>query len=180
MGNRRICVQNAQISDAQKDVFETSKIPKSIYKDDIYHGAIDLSLVKGEYDFKLFENAVDDYPARPAVIFQNKEYSYEEIDSNATRLAWYLRERGTQTVDKVDLIQEKSAELYIAMPGIMKSSAAYLPIDAGYPHCQPLGVSCSGTFSGYFFHVFVLKRAIIGGYKSGTYLLDSPLEQKLS
>ncbi|MDP4197466.1 MAG: amino acid adenylation domain-containing protein, partial [Bacteroidota bacterium] len=70
---------------------------------------------------------------RPAVIFQNKEYSYKEIDSDANRLAWHLRKRGIQTGDKVGLILEKSAELYIAMLGIMKSGASYVPIDPGYP-----------------------------------------------
>ena len=133
MENRAIYAQSAEISYSQNEFFEVSQIPKSIYKDDIYHGAIDLSLIRDECLFEIFENSADVYPTRPAVILQNKEYSYEEIESNANRLARYLRERGIQAGDKVGLILGKSVELYIAMLGIMKSGAAYVPIDADYP-----------------------------------------------
>ena len=133
MENRAIYAQSAEISYSQNEFFEVSQIPKSIYKDDIYHGAIDLSLIRDECLFEIFENSADVYPTRPAVILQNKEYSYEEIESNANRLARYLRERGIQAGDKVGLILEKSVELYIAMLGIMKAGAAYVPIDSGYP-----------------------------------------------
>ena len=102
-------------------------------KNDIYHGIIDFNLIRNECLFEIFENATDTYPSRPAIIFQDKEYSYKEIDANANRLARYLRERGIQTGDKVGLIVENSAELYISMLGIMKSGAAYVPIDVGYP-----------------------------------------------
>jgi non-ribosomal peptide synthetase-like protein len=129
MDNRRI---DAQVSDVNEDISEINQL-KSIYKDDIYHGEIDFSLIRDECLFEIFENTTDAYPARPAVIFQNKEYSYEKIDSDANRLAWYLRERGIQSGDKVGLILEKSAEMYVAMLGIMKSGAAYVPIDASYP-----------------------------------------------
>ena len=101
--------------------------------DDIYHGDIDLSLIRDECLFEIFENTADTYPSRPSVIFRDKEYSYEEIDSNANRLARFLRQRGIQNGDRVGLILEKSAELYISMLGIMKSGAAYVPIDPGYP-----------------------------------------------
>ena len=129
MDNRRI---DAQVSDVNEDISGINQL-KSIYKDDIYHGEIDFSLIRDECLFEIFENTTDAYPARPAVIFQNKEYSYEKIDSDANRLAWYLRERGIQSGDKVGLILEKSAEMYVAMLGIMKSGAAYVPIDASYP-----------------------------------------------
>jgi non-ribosomal peptide synthetase-like protein len=133
MGNSEICAESAQISYVEKEAFKINQISKSIYIDDIYHGEVDLSLIRDECLFEIFENAADIYPSRPAVIFNNKEYSYEEIDSNANRLARYLREKGIQTGDKVGLILGKSVELYIAMLGIMKAGAAYVPIDAYYP-----------------------------------------------
>ena len=133
MDNRKIDAQKTQISDAEKEISETNDPPKNIYKDDIYHGAIDLSLIRDECLFEIFESAADAYPERPAVIFQNKEYTYKEIDSNANRLAWYLRERGIQAGDKVGIILDKSAKLYTSILGIMKAGAAYVPIDPGYP-----------------------------------------------
>ena len=55
------------------------------------------------------------------------------MESNANSLARYIRERGIQAGDKVGLILGKSVELYIAMLGIIKYGAAYVPIDADYP-----------------------------------------------
>lgn len=134
MGNRVMCAQDTQISDAQKDVFKISQISKSIYKG----------------------------------------------DSKITRLARHLTERDIQNGDKVSSILEKFAKLYIAVPEKMKSNTISLPNYGSYPHCQLFGASCSEMYPDNFSHVFVPKMAIIGGYKPGMYLLNFPLEQKLS
>lgn len=122
-----------QFHDTQNAIPEITHLSEIILRDALFHGATDLNLIRDECLFEIFEHIADTYPAKPAVVFQNKEYSYEEIDSSANRLARYLRERGIQTGDKIGLILEKSAELYISMLGILKSGAAYVPIDAGYP-----------------------------------------------
>ncbi|HWR24956.1 MAG TPA: amino acid adenylation domain-containing protein, partial [Methanosarcina sp.] len=132
MDNRKMDVQNVQLSNTNKKNSKTKR-HKINLTDDIYHGAIDSTLIKDECLFEIFEKSADSFPVEPAIIFQNKEYSYREIDSNANRLARYLRERGIKTGNKVALILEKSADLYIAMLGIMKSGAAYVPIDPVYP-----------------------------------------------
>ena len=132
MGILNIDTKNAKILYADKEFPETIQNSKIIYED-IHHGALDLDLIRDECLFEIFENTATTYPERPAVIFQNREYSYEEVNSYANRLARYLREKGIQSGDKVGLILEKSAELYIAILGIMKAGAAYVPIDSGYP-----------------------------------------------
>ncbi len=161
--------QKGQISDAKKEIPEIDRVFGNSYKDDIYHGDIDSSLIRNECLFEIFENTVDFYPSRPAVIFQHEEYSYKEIESNANRLARYLRERGIQTGNKIGLILEKSVELYIAMLGIMKSGAAYVPIDADYPADRVKYILENSEVS-----LTVTKSSIAGffGLYDNTLLLD--------
>jgi hypothetical protein len=133
MGNRVMCVQDAQISDTQKEVYEVSQVTKNICK----------------------------------------------VDFNITLLARHLRERDIQTGNKVISILEGSAKLY-AVQGMMKSDTINLSNYSSHPHCQLFGISCNEIYPDNFSHVFVPKMAIIGGYKPGMYLLNFPLEQKLS
>ena len=91
MDNRRI---DAQVSDGNKEISEINRILKSIYKDNIYHGVIGLSPIRGECTFwgectlEIFGNIANAYPTRPAVILQNKEYNYENLDSDANNISW--------------------------------------------------------------------------------------------
>jgi non-ribosomal peptide synthetase component F len=169
MDNRKMNAQNTQISYDKKEISEINYPSISICKDDIHHGAIDLSLIRDEYLFEIFESAVDAYLARYAVIYQNKGYSYKEIDSNTNRFAWYLRERVIQNSDKVDLIIENSAELYIAMLEIMKSDAAYVLIDSGYPPDRVKSILESSEVS-----LTITSSSIAGffGLYDNTFLID--------
>ena len=132
MGTIEIDTKNAKVPYANKEFSEVIQDPKIIYEN-IHQGELDLDLIRDECLFEVFENTAAIYPERPAVIFQNREYSYEEVNSYANRLARYLREKGVHSGDTVGLILEKSADLYITMLGIMKAGAAYVPIDSGYP-----------------------------------------------
>ncbi|MDQ1252321.1 MAG: hypothetical protein QG646_1442 [Euryarchaeota archaeon] len=133
MYSRNMGAQSGQKADAKEEIPRRDLAFEKACENRIYHGEVDFDLIKDECLFEIFENIVDTHPVRPAIIFQEKEFSYKEIDSDANRLAWYLREREIQTGDKVGLILEKSPELYIAMLGIMKAGAAYVPIDVDYP-----------------------------------------------
>jgi non-ribosomal peptide synthetase component F len=131
LDNRNI---EAKISEAKKEISERSQIKKNICIDDIYHDDIKLSLNKDKCLSEIFENNVDTYPGNPAVILQNREYNYGETDSNANRLARYLREKCIHNGDKADLVLEKSGELYTSMLGIMNSGAVYVLIYPGCPN----------------------------------------------
>lgn len=130
---QEIKAEIAQVPSIEKMILDADDFSKQLSMYSINHGPVDSSLIRDECLFEIFENTSDAYPERPAIIFQNKEYSYKEIDSSANRLGWYLRERGIQTGDKVGLLLENSVDMYVAMLGIMKSGAAYVPIDIGYP-----------------------------------------------
>ncbi|NPC57303.1 MupA/Atu3671 family FMN-dependent luciferase-like monooxygenase [Caenimonas soli] len=72
-------------------------------------------------------------PQQEAISFQGQSLSYRDLDEKATRLAARLLERGVVPGDMVGLCLERTPELVIAVLAIMKTGAAYLPLDPDYP-----------------------------------------------
>ena len=68
-----------------------------------------------------------------AVVFDTLSLSYSELNHKANQLAHYLRSRGIGPESIVPLCIDRSLEMIIALMGILKSGAAYLPIDPSYP-----------------------------------------------
>ena len=82
----------------------------------------------------LFEQQVAAFPAREAVRFEEKAYTYAELDTFANRFARFLQtEKGVQSGDLVTVILDRSAEMIGVMMGILKAGACYIPVDPGYP-----------------------------------------------
>ena len=64
---------------------------------------------------------------------QIEELSYAELNIRANRLAYLLMEKGIQVGDRVGIHCSRSVELVVAVLGVMKSGAAYVPIEPDYP-----------------------------------------------
>lgn len=80
-----------------------------------------------------FEAQVDRAPERVAVSFEDRQLSYRELDERSNRLARFLIERGTSPDSVVAICGERSPELMVAVLGVLKAGAGYLPLDAAYP-----------------------------------------------
>ena len=73
-------------------------------------------------------------PDRPALSFQDRTWTYRELDAAANRVAnTLIASRGVRRGDIVGICVERSAEIVIGILGILKCGAAYLPIDLAYP-----------------------------------------------
>lgn len=72
-------------------------------------------------------------PAAVAVIVRGERMTYGELDHRAGRLAAFLREKGVKRQEIVGMMLKRSPEMIVAMLGILKAGAAYLPIDPQYP-----------------------------------------------
>jgi non-ribosomal peptide synthetase component F len=81
----------------------------------------------------LFEAQVERSPEAIALVFEQSTLSYTELNAQANRLAHYLISRGVGPEEVVALALPRSIEMIIALVGILKAGAAYLPLDPGYP-----------------------------------------------
>ncbi|MEN2401847.1 amino acid adenylation domain-containing protein [Flavobacterium sp. MC2016-06] len=83
---------------------------------------------------EIFEEQVIKTPDSIAVIFEDKQFTYNQINEEANRLGMYLRQKYLiQPDDLIAIKLDKSERVTIAVLGILKSGAAYVPIDVNYP-----------------------------------------------
>jgi nonribosomal peptide synthetase DhbF len=81
----------------------------------------------------LIEAQVARTPAATALICEDATLSYAELNARANRLARLLIAEGAGPEQIVALAVPRSAEMVIALLAILKSGAAYLPINPDYP-----------------------------------------------
>ncbi len=82
---------------------------------------------------ELFEAQVAERPNALAVISDKEQLTFAELDQRANRLAHLLAARGVGPEALVGLCLERSAEMIVALLGILKAGAAYLPLDPSLP-----------------------------------------------
>ncbi|MBV1940515.1 amino acid adenylation domain-containing protein, partial [Streptomyces sp. BV286] len=82
---------------------------------------------------ELFERQAAQSPDAVAVVFEGQELTYAQVNARANRLARVLVERGAGPESVVALSLPRSADLVVGMLAVLKSGAAYLPIDPKYP-----------------------------------------------
>ncbi|TRU33563.1 MAG: amino acid adenylation domain-containing protein [Microcystis aeruginosa Ma_MB_F_20061100_S20] len=93
---------------------------------------------KSDYSYnKCIHQLIEEQAARTpdtvAVVFENQQLTYAELNSRANQLADYLRSLGVETEVIVGLCVERSLDMIVALIGILKAGAAYLPLDPEYP-----------------------------------------------
>ncbi|MBN1050267.1 hybrid non-ribosomal peptide synthetase/type I polyketide synthase [Clostridium botulinum] len=82
---------------------------------------------------RLFEEQVEKTPNRVAVECGILRLTYKELNQRANSLAVILREKGVCANSIVGIMADRSLEMVVAIIGILKAGAAYLPIDPHYP-----------------------------------------------
>ncbi|MFG2984870.1 non-ribosomal peptide synthase/polyketide synthase [Streptomyces sp. NPDC048258] len=81
----------------------------------------------------LFAEQAARTPDATAVVFDGEHTTYAELDARANRLAHLLTARGAGPDGLIAVALPRSAELVVALLAVLKSGAAYLPIDPDYP-----------------------------------------------
>ncbi|MEA2692206.1 MAG: hypothetical protein QOJ16_1593, partial [Acidobacteriota bacterium] len=73
------------------------------------------------------------WPGALAAVSAGERLTYRELDRRSNRLAHYLRGRGAGAARSIGLAVARSVETAVALLGILKAGAAYLPLDPAYP-----------------------------------------------
>ncbi|RED45828.1 non-ribosomal peptide synthetase [Aestuariispira insulae] len=101
-----------------------------------------------------FEEMAKLQPDRTALRLDGGTLDYQSLETQASQLAKALQDRDIGPGDKVGLCMDRSFDLIIAMLAILKSGAAYLPIDPAIPQhrmafilddAKPAAVLCDAT-----------------------------------
>lgn len=115
-------LRNCGISHAEHTLVK--KLNECSFKDDI---DIDLPFIK------LLNLALEKYKKSPAIEFEEKVISGEELQEKSNAVAALLIQRGVRVGDLVGICLERSENLLIYLLGIMKAGAGYVPLDPKFP-----------------------------------------------
>lgn len=80
-----------------------------------------------------FERSCDERPDAVALECEDAILTYRALDERANRLAHHLLARGVTAGDRVGVLLQRSVHLYVALIGILKTGAGYVPIDPSAP-----------------------------------------------
>jgi amino acid adenylation domain-containing protein/FkbH-like protein len=81
----------------------------------------------------LLERTADRSPEATALICGNQRTTYSELNKRANQVAQYLIRLGAKPDSLVAVFMERVPDLVPAIFGVLKSGAAYVPLDATYP-----------------------------------------------
>lgn len=98
----------------------------------------DWQIKKGNYEFnhtlhQLFERQAEKTPNNVALSFESQSITYRELNEKANQLAHRLYINGAKPEVIVGVYMERSLEMVISILGILKSGAAYMPLDPAIP-----------------------------------------------
>ncbi len=83
---------------------------------------------------QLFETQVEKTPDAVAVVFEDQQLTYRELNNRANQLAHYLHKLGVGPEVLVGICVERSIEMIVGLLGILKAGGAYVPLDPSYPN----------------------------------------------
>ncbi|MFC3196160.1 amino acid adenylation domain-containing protein [Parapedobacter deserti] len=82
---------------------------------------------------KLLKDAVDRHANKPAILSANEKVTYKELDLRSNRFANALAKNGVGSGDTVGIAMNRSIDTITAVMGVIKTGAAYLPLDLRHP-----------------------------------------------
>ncbi|MEG4941339.1 amino acid adenylation domain-containing protein [Microcoleus sp. F4-D5] len=82
---------------------------------------------------QLIEAQVQETPDGVAVVFEDRQLTYQELNQRANQLAHYLQAMGVGPDVLVGICVERSLEMVVGILGVLKAGGAYIPIDPSYP-----------------------------------------------
>ena len=88
---------------------------------------------EAQFVHQLFEEQVELSPKAVALVFEDKEITYLELNRRANQLANYLLGLGVGPEVRVGISVERSIDMIVGLLGVLKAGGAYIPLDPTYP-----------------------------------------------
>ncbi|HEY0078606.1 MAG TPA: amino acid adenylation domain-containing protein, partial [Pyrinomonadaceae bacterium] len=82
---------------------------------------------------QLFERQVESTPDSVALIYEDAELTYAEVNRRANRLAHHLQSLGVRPETRVGILLERGVEMVLGVLAVLKAGGAYVPLDPQYP-----------------------------------------------
>ena len=82
---------------------------------------------------QLFEKQVERTPETIAIVFENQQLTYRELNWRANKIAHHLQALGVKPEVLVGICMERSLEMVVGLLGILKAGGAYLPLEPRLP-----------------------------------------------
>ena len=89
---------------------------------------------------QLIEEQVKRVPDRVAIVCQDEQITFHELNRRANKLAHYLTAAGVGAEVPVGLYMDRSPEMVVALMSVLKAGGAYLPLDPDHPASRLAGV----------------------------------------
>jgi amino acid adenylation domain-containing protein len=86
-----------------------------------------------QYVHVLFEARAAEHPDATAVVFEDCQLSYDELNLRANRVAHHLRKLGVRPDTRVGLCVERGLDMVVGLLAVLKAGGAYVPLDPAYP-----------------------------------------------
>jgi len=124
-----------QITNGAANTLDDIKILTSAQEDQLRYGFNDTASAypRDKTLIALFEEQVKASPEATAILFENQQLSYQELNEKSNQLARYLQKNGVKAETLVPICVERSLEMIIGILGILKAGGAYVPVDPDYP-----------------------------------------------
>ena len=121
--------KNADVNISELDMLSESERNKLLFEfNDTYR-----DYPRNKTIHQIFEEQVEKTPHNVAVVFEDKQLTYRELNERANSLAKTLREKGVKPDIKVGVMLERSLEMIVGVIGILKAGGAFLPVAPEYP-----------------------------------------------
>ncbi len=82
---------------------------------------------------QLLEARADSLPERVALVFENRQITFAELEARANQLAHFLADQGVKRDAVVPLLMDRSLDLVIAIFAVLKAGGAFLPLETRLP-----------------------------------------------
>ena len=132
-----VAVVNRMMEQPQAKLRQLSIVSESQEEELSHLRQVETGDVPAEAPFKFFHECIGHFaqtqPDHEALVAIDAKFTYREMHEVTNHIAAALRKRGVQERDRVALLLPRTSRLILALFGVLKSGAAYIPCDPEYP-----------------------------------------------